>query len=105
MKDRQSSGEARLAKAVMPLTARLRHYCGMVVVDVRDNPAGTVFVLSPVGHMSSRRVLVMGITDVVEIPDPPYKRDDDQAQVDIGDDMYERQRYDEQDIDVGREPQ
>jgi hypothetical protein len=73
-------------------TRFLRRYINMRIVDVRDNPKGTVVELGPIGYMSRRTILLTGITAGTELVRPVPDRDDDQAQIDIGDDMYERQR-------------
>lgn len=89
---------ARLANTVMPPTAAaLRRYITMQIRAVRDNPKGVVVEVGPVGHMSSRRILIEGITKVSEIPDPPPARDDldDQHDDEIADEYHERQRYEE----------
>jgi hypothetical protein len=78
----------------------LRRYINMQIVDVRDNPAGTVIEVRSVGFTHRpRRVLIAGITAASELRDTPPPRDPDvdQAQIDIGDDLYERQREERED--------
>jgi hypothetical protein len=89
-------------------TKFLRKFIGSQIRDVHDVPDGIAIGVGPPGRMSRREVVLIGTTEVVEVVVLPRHRayeDDAQAQTDIGDDMYERQRYDEQDMDVepGRE--
>jgi hypothetical protein len=77
----------------------LRRYIGMGIMDVRGNAAGIVLELAPAGRIARTRILLTGITAATEIRTPrPDPADDDQAQIDIGDDMYERSRYDKEDL-------
>jgi hypothetical protein len=99
---RSDGDRVRLAPVMPPVTV-LRHFLNMQLVDVHDDPAGVVLEFGPRGHMSRRRVFVEGVTAVRDITvDRPAwsKADDDQAQIDIGDDMYERERYADRDIDL-----
>lgn len=80
-------------------TRTLRQFIKMQIVDVRDNPAGVVLEVRTVGYMHRpRRVLLAGITAATVLYDtqPPRDRDVDQAQQDIGDDIHERRRYEEE---------
>ena len=85
----------------------------MQIVDAYDHAAGTVIELRPVGHMSHRFVLFnfdgpVTVTDLYDQPRPATYRNrrgtigptDEQAQIDIGDDLNERERYDDRDIDL-----
>lgn len=82
-------------------TTVLRGYIHMMIMDVVDKGDGTVLVLGPPARLGRRRLLIKGPIEVVElrertIPRPRYDDDDDlagQAQVDIGDDLYEQNRY------------
>jgi len=74
----------------------LRRYINSVIVDVRTNPQGVVLEVGPPGRRARRRLLLTGITTATELRGPPPPDpDDDQAQIDIGDDIYERSRYDD----------
>ena len=79
-------------------TARLlRRYVNMRLVDVRDNPKGVVLELGPIGRRGRRLILLEHAT-ASELMRPPVDDPDvDQAQIDIGDDIYEQRRYDEED--------
>jgi hypothetical protein len=70
----------------------LRRYINMSIVDVRDNPKGIVVEVGPPGWRGRRRLLIEGVTKVTELADAPHGRDSDQHEIDIGDDIYERQR-------------
>jgi len=86
---------------VTPATDLLRRFVNMQIRDVRDVPGGVLLELNAPAGQGRRRILLRGLTDARELVDHPYDvRDVDQAQADIGDDVYERQRYDERDIDV-----
>ena len=75
----------------------LRRYINSMIVDVRANPKGVVLEVGPPGYRGRSRLLLTGITDATELRGPPPPDpDDDQAQIDIGDDMYERSRYDKE---------
>jgi hypothetical protein len=77
----------------------LRRYINSMIIDVRDNPKGVVIEVGPPGYRGRSRLLLTGITAATEIRTPrPRDADDDQAQIDIGDDMYERSRYDKEDL-------
>lgn len=96
---------ARLAPAMPPATA-LNTYTGMQLVEAHDHAGAIVLELAPLGRMSRRLVLVEGDNlRVTDISDPSWQgthrnrrgvttRDDEQAQIDIGDDRYERERED-----------
>lgn len=81
-------------------TRFLRRFIGMRIVEVRDNAAGIVLEVGPPGRMSRRRVLLKGVTDVTELRTPPDADVDDlaQAEIDIGDDIYEQRRYLEENL-------
>ena len=85
-----------------PATA-LRHYVNMRIVEVVARKDGIVgLVVGPVGHMSRRRLLIIGATDVRDVTDfrDSALADLDAHQDDIGDEMAERERYSERDIDI-----
>lgn len=90
-------GGARLTPA-MPPAAAMRQFIGMTILDVHEYPSGDFAIeLSPRGHMSRRMVLVEDATNVRDITfdrDDGARPDDEQAQIDIGDDIYERERED-----------
>lgn len=77
-------------------TARLlRRFVNMRLVDVRDNPKGVVLELGPIGRRGRRLILLEHATASELIRPPVADPDIDQAQIDIGDDIYEQQRYEE----------
>jgi hypothetical protein len=85
---------------VTPATRLLRQFINMQIVDVRDNAAGVVLEVRNVGYTHRpRRLLLAGVTAASELREvtPPRDPDVDQAQQDIGDDIYERRRYEEED--------
>lgn len=78
-------------------------YTDMQIVAEHKHDAGTVLELRPVGHMSRRWLLIVGDYTITDISDAqqrptwrnrrgPTTRDDDQAAIDLGDDMNERER-------------
>lgn len=89
--------EARLATA-MPLAAALRQHVGTAIIGVHEHHNGILLELAPRGHMSRRWVLVEGVTGVTDITfdrATDTRAEDEQAQIDIGDDKYERERYED----------
>lgn len=103
MTARANGGRARLGNEPMPAADRLRMFIGWQIVDVTTHRNGVVVDLKLPGRSYNppRRLLLKDVTRVDELADPkPRDPDWEQLQIDIGDDMYERQRYDETDIDV-----
>ena len=76
---------------------RLAGYVNMQIREVRPNVKGIVVEVGPVGRRGRYRLLLEGVTRVSEIPDPLATDPQDwiQEQIDLGDEMYERQRYEE----------
>jgi len=104
MTTRATGGRARLGNEPMPAADRLRMFVGWCIDDVKPHRNGVVVHLKLPGRSYNppRRVLLKDVTRVDELPDPQPARDPDweQLQIDIGDDMYETERYSEHDIDV-----
>ena len=74
---------------------RLAGYVNMQIREVRPNVKGIVLEVGPVGRRGRHRLLLEGLTKVSEIiPDPLASDPQDwiQEQIDLGDEMYERQR-------------
>lgn len=91
----------RLAQGAMPPADRLRLFVRMQMMSVEPHDEGVVLVVGPPGYLGRRRLLLVGLQDVIDLDDrPPSRRDWEQLQIDIGDDMYERQRHDEHDSDI-----
>lgn len=79
-------------------------YTDMQIVAEHKHAAGTVVELRPVGHMSRRWLLIVGDYTITDISDahqrptwrnrrgPTTRNDDGQWQIDIGDDINERER-------------
>ena len=103
--DARAGSGAGLAP-VMPPAAVLNSYANMQLVAVHDINGDLIIELCPVGRMSRRLVLLTGEDmHATDISDPSWQgalrnrrgdtaRDDDQAQIDIGDDRHERERED-----------
>jgi hypothetical protein len=89
-----------------PATA-LRQYANMRIIDVHTDGyvnGDIVLEVGAIGHQSRRRILIEGITRVRDIT--PTRRDDvdDSHDDDIGDELAERERYAEHDIDIAPAP-
>lgn len=84
----------------------LVEFVNMMILDVHDGDDGIVLELGPPGRRASRLVLLESCFSVVDITTRhPWTADDDeQAQVDIGDDLYEQERLSRYD-DMGDEPE
>lgn len=102
---RATGGRVRLGNELMPAADRLRMFIGWQIRDVEVKPNGVVVSLVLPGYTYNppRRLLLKDITNVRELvaatrPEP--EPDWEQLQIDIGDEVYERSRYDEHDIDV-----
>lgn len=96
-------GRARLGSAPMPAADVVRQFVGWLITDVKPRPTGVVLELKLPGRTYNppRRLLLKDVTRVDVLADPkPRAVDWEQLQIDIGDDIYERSRYDEKDIDV-----
>lgn len=75
----------------------------MMILDVHDRDDGAILELGPPARLGHRLVLLEGCwraVDVTTEPAPWTSADDAQAQADIGDDLYERSRYDDREIDI-----
>ena len=79
----------------------LAQWVNMRIIDARPAPGRVVLEVGPIGRRGSHRILIEGVTRVVELadtvetdPDPDWV----QLQIDIGDELYERQRYEEGDL-------
>jgi hypothetical protein len=93
----------RLVKATMPAADRLRGFIGWTITDVTARRDGVVVDLKLPGRSYNppTRLVIKDVTRVDELVTAPAPEPDwEQLQIDIGDDMYERSRYDEKDIDV-----
>lgn len=105
-RDAQDVGSGARLAPVMPPAAALNAYAAMQIVEAYDHNGAIVLELAPLGRMSRRLVLVEGDNlRVTDISDPSWQGtqrnrrgitslDDEQAQIDIGDDRYERERED-----------
>jgi hypothetical protein len=71
-------------------TRLLRGFIGMRIFDVRDNPAGTVLVLGPIGYRNATRTLIIdgpitelkpprGYVDVDDEPGPYIDQEEDDS--------------------------
>ena len=105
---RKSTGSrARLVTAAMPAADRLNMYQGWYIDAVKTHRNGVVVELKLPGRSYNPpvRLLLKDVTRVDELidkPEPVEPADPEwvQLQIDIGDDMHERSRFDEHDIDV-----
>jgi hypothetical protein len=96
---------ARLAPAMPPNPAYelLRQYVGMRIIEVADRSGDLELTVGPVGHMTRRRLLIIGdldARDITDFRDSALADLDGQHDDDIGDEMAERERFADHDIDV-----
>lgn len=96
-----SHGDAPPSAATSPIDA-LNMFANMQFVIAHQHQTGIVLELCPLGHMSRRWLYIDGVTAVTDVSDGQHTAiyrnrrgpTDDQAQIDIGDDMFERERED-----------
>jgi hypothetical protein len=89
------------------VTTPMSPYMGMQIADAYHHPAGVVLEVRAVGHRATRLILVEGISRVTDITD--YRAERDAADLaqhddDLGDEMHERERFADHDIDIAPQP-